>query len=426
MLAEACEFKEEAAKLAAAPLWPLSDDELVDLLGVAHRVGQAVALLQARIVQQAAGRGLPARNGCRTIAGWLRQMLLLDPQPARELAAQAEMTGRSPEVEQALFDGRLDLRQATVISETSAAIPAELADLDQVGLADTAEIVRRAEETMIGMADRLPAYQLRRVGDRILTHVAPEVADRIDETALARQEARARARRGFTVSLPIDGMVRLSGSLGVEDAAAVQAALHPLCGPAPDDDRSPAQRRADALVDICRLALRTGALPDDGGEPPQLTVTVTYDPLTRALGPGATDSGNRLSAATARRVACDARVLPMVLGGESQVLDAGRARRLVTRPLRRALAVRDRGCAFPDCDRPPRWTDAHHIRPWADGGPTSLDNMVLLCGRHHRLIHDPDAGWRIHLGPDRQPDFIPPAWIDRHQRPRRNLYHHRE
>jgi hypothetical protein len=191
----------------------------------------------------------------------------------------------------------------------------------------------------------------------------------------------------------------------------------------PEDDRTPAQRRADALLEVCRLALRTPQLPEDGGEPPQLAVTVAYQPLTRSLGAAVTDTGQRLCATTVRRLACDARVLPVVLGGAGQIVDVGRARRLATGPLRRALHIRDRGCAFPDCDRPPRWTDAHHIIPWNAGGPTALNNLVLLCRHHHRLVHHPNTGWQIRSGADGQPDFIPPPHLDHHRQPRRNLYH---
>lgn len=324
--ADVRQISEDAAKLAALPVWPLSDDEITDMLRTAHRWEQAAVALQARLVREATSRGLPGAQGHRSVAGWLRTVLVLDPQPAREL----------------------------------------------------------------------------------------------------RQEARAHEQRGLTLSMPVDGRVRVSGVLGAEDAATVHAALHPLCQPIPDDDRSPAQRRADALVDVCRLALRTGSLPDDGGEPPQLAVTVAYDPVTRALGAATTDTGRRLSAATARRLACDARILPVVLGGSGQILDAGRTRRLATGPLRRALHIRDGGCAFPDCDRPPRWTDAHHITAWTAGGATTLDNLVLLCRHHHRLVHHETAGWTIHLGPDHQPDFIPPPHIDPTRQPRRNLYHRRQ
>jgi hypothetical protein len=440
MLAELERVGEDAAKLAAAPLWPVADGELIDLLRAAQRLQQAAVVLQARLVREAGTRGMPAAQGFRSTARWLQSLLMLDPYPARELA-EAAAALRRPVIEQAMLEGRADARQAAVIAATVKAIPADLDNLDglatgnpdslaagdeadgDLGLSEVSRIVSEAEHTMIEMAGRLPAHQLRRIGERILAYVAPHLADRADEAALARQEARAQRRRAFTLSSPVDGLVRLSGVLGVEDAATVHAALHPLCRPLPDDDRTAEQRRADALIEVCRLALRTGELPGDGGEPAQMAVTVPYEPLTHTLGAAVTDTGERLSAATARRMACDARILPVVLGGAGQILDMGRARRLATGPLRRALHIRDRGCAFPDCDRPPRWTDAHHITPWFDGGPTNLDNLVLLCGYHHRLIHHPNAGWQIRLATDQHPDFIPPHSLDSHQRPRRNLYH---
>jgi hypothetical protein len=424
MSSDVQQLSQDTAKAAAAPLWPLSDDELTDMLRVAHRLELAAAVLQARLVQEADTRGIPAAGGHRSTAGWLRRLLVLDPQPARELADHATVLAGQPGVQQAVLDGRVDLRQAAVIAATVAAVPDDLGDLD-VSVADTGRIARQAEQALIDMAGRFPAYQLRRIGERILAHVAPHLSEQAEQAALGRQEARAHRCRGVTLSLPVDGQVRLSGVLGAEDAATVHAALHPLCTPVADDTRSAAQRRADALVEVCRLSLRTGQLPDDGGEPPQVTVTVAYDPITRALGAATTDTGQRLSAETVRRMACDARILPVVLGGDGQILNTGRTRRLATGALRRALHVRDRGCAFPDCDRPARWTDAHHIRAWTDGGPTDLDNLVLLCRHHHRLVHHPDTGWQIRLGTDRRPDFIPPPDIDPDRRPRRNLYHPR-
>jgi hypothetical protein len=284
-------------------------------------------------------------------------------------------------------------------------------------------VVAEAEASLISMAGQLPAHHLRKLGERILAHVAPEIAERAEEAALRQSESRARRRRFLTLSLPDDGVVRVSGVLGVEEAAIVRAALDPLCHPIPGDQRNAPQRRADALVDVCRIALRTGDLPADGGEPAQLSVTIGFDPLRARLGKGLLPDGDRVSAATARRMACDARILPFVLGGASQVLDAGRSRRLAHGPLRRALTVRDRGCAFPGCDRPARWCDAHHIVCWTDGGSTDLDNLVLLCRHHHRLIHDPAGGWQISLDAHRHPVFTPPPWADPQQRPSRNRYH---
>ncbi|MFI5936502.1 DUF222 domain-containing protein [Actinoplanes sp. NPDC051494] len=427
MVGDVEQVGKEAAELAAAPLCSLPDHEIIDLLRAAHHLEQVAVVLQSRLVREADIRKLPRTQGARSLAAWLRHVLLLDPQPARLLADQASAPPR-PAIEQAVLDGQVNVRQAAVITATVQSIPSDLAALTTanpgtLGGVNVPKIVRDAETIMLAYAGQFPAYQLRRIGERILAHAAPHLADQADEAALARQEARNHRRRGLTFSLPVEGLVRVSGLLGAEEAATVNAALHPLCKPVPDDTRTPAQRRADALISVCALALRTTELPDDGAEPPQLAVTVAYDPLMCALGAATTDTGERLSAATARRLACDARILPIVLGSAGQILDMGRTSRTAGKVLRRALRLRDRGCAFPGCDRPPRWTDAHHVDHWIDGGPTSLDNMVLLCRHHHRLIHHPTAGWTIRIGSEGHPEFVPPFTIDPTQRPRRNLYH---
>jgi hypothetical protein len=172
------------------------------------------------------------------------------------------------------------------------------------------------------------------------------------------------------------------------------------------------------------LALRTGELPDNGGERPQVVVTVALDPLTRALGVGLLDTGDTLTPEAVRRLACDASILPAVLDGAGQPLDLGRERRLFTGPVRRALVLRDGGCAFPSCDRPAKWCETHHVRHWLDGGVTVPGNGVLLCRLHHRVIHRGD--WTVHIGTDGRPEFTPPAWIDPTRQPRRNAYHRRQ
>jgi hypothetical protein len=403
---------------------------------------------------------------------------------------------RRPHVDRALAAGTIDARHAAVIAAALDELPG---DIDS-------GVVAEAETALLDFAERFEAGRLRRLGARILDHIAPQVTDEADRVALERAERRTRRRRGLTLGVPVDGAVRVTGVLTVEDAAVVQAAFDPLCTPRPGDDRSPGQRRADALVDICQLALRTGTLPENGGEPAQLVVTVPYDVLTGRLLPadpagsrpdraaptatgrgrpssagrdgnahpacgvggaassagsfagrarsgpdrswpgGATvggrgeqaapdglggavlggavlDTGERVSAEAVRRLACDAQILPVVLGGAGQPLDVGRSRRLYLGPVRRALVVRDRGCAFPFCDRPARWCDAHHIVSWYDGGVTSVANGVLLCRRHHRLIHGGE--WTVRLGTDELPEFIPPAHVDVTRQPRRNLYHRR-
>ncbi|WP_347403748.1 DUF222 domain-containing protein [Micromonospora sp. WMMD710] len=170
-------------------------------------------------------------------------------------------------------------------------------------------------------------------------------------------------------------------------------------------------------------ACPTGDLPEHGSEPAQIVITTNYDTLTRQLGTGTLDTGLHLTPDTVRRLACDAAILPAILNSASQPLDLGRQRRLITGPLRRALILRDHGCTFPGCDRPPRWCHAHHIQHWTDGGDTSLTNAVLLCGHHHRHIHHTD--WTVRMAGDGHPQFIPPAWLDPEQIPRRNHYHRR-
>jgi hypothetical protein len=128
-----------------------------------------------------------------------------------------------------------------------------------------------------------------------------------------------------------------------------------------------------------------------------------------------------ITAAEARIHACDCKLIPAVLGTESELLDLGRQHRLISTPLRRALYLRDRGCAFPGCHRPPRHCQGHHIRHWADGGPTELGNLVLMCAHHHRLLHR--SGWQVRIATDGLPEFPPPAFLDKRRKPRRNNHH---
>jgi uncharacterized protein DUF222 len=183
------------------------------------------------------------------------------------------------------------------------------------------------------------------------------------------------------------------------------------------DTRLPERRYADALMQLCQLA--TPTVPHVRGERPHMFVTTTLESLQRKAGSalGSLEGGYLISKAAVRRIACDANVIPVVLGSAGQPLDLGRSTRLVPQGLRRALIVRDEGCAFPGCDRPPLWCDAHHIDHWADGGPTSLCNTALLCVHHHDRVHR--DGWTITMIDD-LPWFIPPAWLDAHQRPRQN------
>jgi hypothetical protein len=133
----------------------------------------------------------------------------------------------------------------------------------------------------------------------------------------------------------------------------VRAAIGPLSAPVAGDPRSAGQRRADALVGVCELALTTDTLPEHGGSRPQVVLGVDFDVLKQQIGAATLDTGDRVTPDTARRIGCDAQLLPVVFNSAGQPLDVGRSRRLVSGPLRAALVIRDRGCAFPGCDRDP-------------------------------------------------------------------------
>ena len=221
------------------------------------------------------------------------------------------------------------------------------------------------------------------------------------------------------------GRTTFTGRLDCEAGAALRTAIEALAKPRPSDQglpdtRAPQRRRADALVDIISGTLNEGHLPTQGGQRPHVTVTIDFHRLLDGVDTGTVDWGGPISAHAVRRIACDCKVLPVVLGSAGQPLDVGRSTYTVPQSLRQALIARDGGCAWPGCDRPPQWCDAHHIIPWTHGGTTALHNIVMLCGFHHDHAHDPQAGWTIQLNPHGRPEFLPPTWIDPTRTPRHN------
>jgi hypothetical protein len=180
------------------------------------------------------------------------------------------------------------------------------------------------------------------------------------------------------------------------------------------EHRAVPQRQADALIELCQRARAAEEFPTTGGEPPHITVTIDWDALRTGLGSATLDYGQLISATDARRIACDCKLIPVVLGGESGPLDVGRAQRTVPIGIRRALVARDRGCAFPGCDRPPGLCDAHHVQHWIDGGVTSVGNCCLLCGVHHQHVHRQD--WDIPVRGGRL-EFRAPGIVDPDRRP---------
>ncbi len=187
-------------------------------------------------------------------------------------------------------------------------------------------------------------------------------------------------------------MVGIDGELDPVGGGTLISALRSLTDPEqlnPDDVRSAAQRRADALVDICSDHLSHTDTPVTGAFRSHVSVIVSLESLAGGSAePCELGDGAVISAEAARRIACDSSVTRIITGGDSEILDVGRATRTIPSAIRKALIVRDRHCRYRGCDRPHRWCDAHHRQHWADGGPTSLGNLVLLCRRHHRAVHE--------------------------------------
>lgn len=386
----------------------MSTPDLVAALDVVHAARDRVALAELALLREVDARGVAREAGATSTGVWAAARWLMSTRAANRLVRLAAFLHTAPDpVPAAVADGSVNLEQAAVIARTLRDVPAGT--------------MVEAARVLVEVAAFAQPEELGKAGEHLVATVAPEAA----EAAFAEQEQRA--LRDCFMSLTDEGdTVAVYARMSQETGALVRKVLDPLCEPLPDDTRTPGRRRLDAFEEVFRHVADCGRLPDDGGDRPHIAVTVPYDLLTHQLGVGQLDNGHSLSPGAVRRLACDARITPAVLDGHGAPLDLGRSRRLFTGPLRRALVIRDGGCAWPGCDRPAAWTHGHHIVHWQDGGGTSLDNAVLLCGYHHREIHRPGSGWTVVIAPDGLPTFTPPAYVDAERRPRRNQrYHHR-
>jgi len=206
------------------------------------------------------------------------------------------------------------------------------------------------------------------------------------------------------------GMLVVEGRLPPEQGAvvvqALEAAGRRLEAPQGAEPPPVAARRADALVEVAEAALAAGDASSSGGDRYQVVVHVEAETLRGEAGARSEiEDGPRVSAETARRLACDAGVVRMVEDEAGRVLDVGRKTRSVPAALRRALEARDGGCRFPGCEAR-RFVDAHHVEHWADGGETRLGNLLRLCRRHHRLVHE--GGYSVSMDPDGQAEIRRP------------------
>ncbi|MGH3789022.1 MAG: DUF222 domain-containing protein, partial [Pseudonocardiaceae bacterium] len=308
----------------------------------------------------------------------------------------------------ALAAGQIGAGQLRVITETMAALPGSVPEPAR----------ERAEADLAGHARDFDPRRLRLIASRLLATLDPDgppPAEDPTPTTPVNGELWLRDRR--------DGRLGLQGWLDPEHGTMVRSLIeqlatrHPATDGGVPDTRTGPQRHADALIELCDRAGAAAEFPTTAGEPAHLTVTIDFDALRTSLGTATLDYGQQISAGDARRLACDCKLIPAVLGGDYEPLDVGRAQRTVPLGIRRALVARDRGCSFPGCGRPPRICDAHHVRHWADGGETSAQNCCLLCEMHHQQVHL--QGWDVTIHGGRV-EFRPPAIIDPDRRPLTN------
>jgi hypothetical protein len=237
-------------------------------------------------------------------------------------------------------------------------------------------------------------------------HTCTHAKHAADPDGVVDEEKQGVEARSLTFSTADDGVVLVKGILDKVGAGALRSALEPLAKRDGKDDRRDYPRRlADALIDLSMHAL-------DNGVPSQRThmqVTTSLETLLGLTGAPAAEMEFSLpiSAKAVERLACDCSITRILLGSDSTVIDVGRSKRTVSGAARRALNARDGHCRWPGCDRPAKWSAAHHVVHWIHGGSTDLDNLILLCHRHHWLVHE--GGWQIVRSDDGRMLTIPPV-----------------
>ncbi len=352
-------------------------DDIKALLRVGNRVDAEAG---RRLYRFDKGQGF-ASSPALTAQAWVRWQCNLTAAAASERVEVSRQIALLPKTEAAFSQGNISYRHAALIARTAS----QLGD----------KFESQAETILVTAAKELDPWRLKRVTMHLRHCLEPDgVLDDANETY---------DRRFVHLSQTLDGIFRLDGELDAEGGAALRTALEALMGPpAEDDNRTATQRRADALVELARQQLDAGGLPEVAGQKPHLVVTVDMATLRKEPGSMAAELEWSLPipAETARRLACDSAITPIIDGR------ADHTGRVPAGARRRALVARDRGCRITSCDRPPAWSEPHHIKHWADGGAKTLDNLVLLCRRHHRRVHE--EGWKLEWGAERDLIAVPP------------------
>src|ERR1700693_4791407 len=378
-----------------------------DLVDIRRSIDRLEAEFIRRVHRFHRAHGAQADGAVSTVS-WLRSHCGMTGKAAAYRVHLARTLGELPATLDSARAGRASLSNVTMIAHLA----------DAVGVEQVAPL----ESILVGAAETLEPGAMR-----TLTQATRL---RLDPDGVLADANHAHERRWFDCDQTYGGVYVLRGELDADNGALVKTALDALShGIRPGETRTGSQRRADALVELAATQLRCGAHRDVHARRPHLTVTVSANTLRSGADaePAELRGVGPIHPETARRLACDAvrtvvTVAPPADASASTAtstralpLSVGRATRTIPAHLRTALHLRDQGCRFPGCDRPPAWTDGHHIIHWSEGGPTELENLVSLCRPHHRAVHE--QGWRIQMADGSAVVERPPCWKCHLRRP---------
>ena len=344
--------------------------------------------LKLRLI--AASDDVAEEDGARDVAAWMASNTRTESMTARsEQRLARSIDSRWQRVAAGMAAGVVSFEQAQVIVAGLENVPA------RVGV----EVVAQAEAQMVEYAERFKPSELRRLVRHILDVVAPEIADAEAARMLEREEQKARQKTSLRSKRIGDGMARTTILHPEASMDRLHSYLASFTSPrkpdalSGDEDRIPYPQRLGQAFTALLEHLDPAKLPDHGGAATGVLVTIPLaslmtDLATAGLLDGDVSVGDNLSASEARRLACNNKIIPVVLGGRGEILDLGRSRRLFSSAQRLAMCLRDQRCRAEGCSVPASWCDAHHLRPWSVGGKTDLSDGKLLCSFHHRRIHD--------------------------------------
>ncbi|MBI2237877.1 MAG: DUF222 domain-containing protein [Actinobacteria bacterium] len=365
-------------ELGSEDLRFLSDETLAADFGELERAARALRAERLRRLAEIHRRESWRADGHLSTSVWLAHRFGMGWTAVTKQVREAVALEAMPATRRALFDGEISPCAVEALIRAREAHPEEFED---------------QEEALLDAARRLSVRQLRRA--------LAYWRQALDGPKALEDAEYLRELRRLYLSPTIDGMVRVDGDLDPETGQTVLTALRAVMdaeerADAGHDGRTAAQRRADALGELCRQSLNRASRPEVAGERPHVTVLVDLQALQGRVGARCElDDVGPVHPEMARRWACEASISRVITQGPSEPLDVGRRTPVVPASLRRAVVVRDRHCRFPGCDRPHPWCDAHHVVHWSDGGVTALSNLVLLCRRHHRLVHE--GGFRLEM-----------------------------